>query len=682
MTKNNKFKSILFFIVIVSFFIFLPTQNTYAFIGGALDILGDLASGASNAFIGGFIGFFALIAGVIIEFIIGFGNLILKFAIDGMGDPTGSGVVVVEEGWKIVRNLANSALIIGLVFIAINIILGKEEGTAKKTLVNFVIVALLINFTPLICGFIIEGSQIIALSFIGTGLDINSANRILAVMENMKESVENPLWLIPGLFSLFVFALLYFAVCILYSILFMVRTVILWILIITSPIALATKVFPKSDIVMKFFPSILYWDEWYKTFLQWVIIIIPAGLFLHLSNLSMQSIISSPVSYVGATGAVAIIQITFAAVSSYLTPIIILLVGFMITISSGGQVAAPIGTFANKAKTFATGYAKEAGKGIAGGYLEQRKSGKTRLESLRGLNFENRESGRAYFDDKIDSAKGTLGFKNYETRRKEDGAKKDFDSEGDTIKDIEKDFDKRIKAETDPIKKSSLKNQKEREIQLVTEKSLGGIEKEIRIAETKGDKERVKDLKKKMALFLQNHNKKLLEKFEKDHDINIEDIIKKMSGADITKNLSATSLKDERITSVLSSSQISYIMERGSPKHQDAMMEGAASINLNQYTKGTKEYNDALKTKSEVYSKINQRTRNQEAEIAGGGARLDDRRTDILSRGREIAATYNRIRIPPRLLTEKEKNDMKRLREEAKILAKELRGLNDSRSHY
>jgi hypothetical protein len=687
MTKNNKFKSILFFIVIVSFFIFLPTQNTYAFLGGAVEILSELASGASNSFIGGIIGFAAIIAGLLIEFIIGFGNLILKFAIDGTGDPTGSGVVVVEEGWKIVRNLANSALIIGLVFIAINIILGKEEGTAKKTLVNFVIVALLINFTPLICGFIIKGSQIIALSFIGTGLDMDSANRMLDIMKNMQESVENPLWLIPGLLCLFVFALLYFIVCVLYSILFMVRTVILWILIIASPIALATKVFPKSDIVMKFFPSILYWDEWYKTFFQWVIIIIPAGLFLHLSNLSMQSIISSPVSYVGATGVSAIIQITFAAVVSYLTPIIILLAGFMITISSGGQVAAPIGAFANKAKGVALGVAKDGAKGLAGGYFaERKKEGSTRKDSAwKALtNFNTREEGRQHFDEKVEGWHAAVDYKKRRELASKRGDKHD-EAEED-IKQGEKKIEDAMVNGKPASEIAKLQAEQTKKIQEILTKELATAEREIIMAQGRGDIEKANAIKKSMVILLAKYDETKLKAFEGKHNVKLEDIAKKMNSGELLKT-NASFLKNPRVVGNLSDSAIKGVAQRGSSAQQNAIMEGAASINLDNYNKGTKEYDQARQTKVKLYASMNKSKEKDDSVIASGRNILDTKEKNNFDRLVEIQSAMAGIqnkRNAPGGLSDKDKKDYFELEKEAHSLRKEIRGIRGTQGgrHY
>jgi len=72
----------------------------------------------------------------------------------------------VEEGWKIVRDIANIFFIFGLLWIAINIILGlSSQVNPKKLLPTLIIVALLINFSLFFSKVIIDSSNIIAKIF-------------------------------------------------------------------------------------------------------------------------------------------------------------------------------------------------------------------------------------------------------------------------------------------------------------------------------------------------------------------------------------------------------------------------------------------------------------------------------------------------------------------------------------
>ena len=327
-------------------------------------------------------------------------------------DQTGRESPAVTEGWNLTRGLANSALIIGLVIIAINIILGKEEEQAKKTLINFVIIALLINFTPLICGFLIEGANIIARGFVGEGITNEMSNQLLNGLASVKNG--NLLETLILVLFLLVFSIISFVVHILYSLLFLARTVILWILIIVSPIALATKVFPKSNAVKKFFPSILYWDDWYEMFLQWVIIVVPAAIFIHLSNIVIRaSIVTEPIKESESLGNY-LMNMGF----SLMLPLIFLIVGFMVTISSGGKIAAPIGGLGKKAWAatagaaggYAIGKAK-AGAKATGTWAKEGAIGTTAalFTGQNPLSKEGRDIGRAEVDKAKAKVSGVVG---------------------------------------------------------------------------------------------------------------------------------------------------------------------------------------------------------------------------------------------------------------------------------
>ena len=359
----------------------------------------------------------------IFDFLLGLGPMLLSFVLsDSFVNQSGSDSIIVQKGWEIVRDLANAALIIGLVIIAINIILGREEGQAKKTLVNFVIVALLINFTPLICSFFIDGANIIAKSFLQGGINPGMTDQLAGLGKSLVDSGQSIFSLFVGIFALFIFTLVSLFIYVLYALLFLARTVILWILIIVSPIALATKVFPKSNAIKKFFPSVLYWDDWYEMFIQWAVIIIPASLFIYLGNMAIAAV-QIPAKEEGMKFIPFMVQSMF----HFLLPIVFLLAGFLITISSGGKVAAPLGALGKKAWGATAG----AAAGAAGGYaLGKAKSGAkatgawakegaigmgaATMKRENPLNKANRDSGRASVDKVKSSIGGVMtGAKDY-----------------------------------------------------------------------------------------------------------------------------------------------------------------------------------------------------------------------------------------------------------------------------
>lgn len=376
MPNFKKFKTVIC-LVFIFLFILLPFENIFAlelgdiltFMGGgpigwlgykvvtmissSMVPTGNLITDPINNIA---LGIAKIIAGFIIntsQLLINLGQSILTYTINyeaGWTNPAdfnSSSGKVVEAGWGIVRNVANAALIIGLVIIAINIILGREENKAKKTLINFIIIALLINFTPVICGFIIEGSNIITKSFISggissTGTDLVSSG-FATLFNNVKDDNVMAIAAMTVIYALF--ALVSFFIYLLYGLLFMGRAIILWILVIVSPIAFATKVFPKSEYIKYIFPSVTYWDDWWKSFVQWCVIGIPAGMSIYLANMLVPQIAN--VSMDGDIGS--IFTNIIALIFSCLPPFIFLIAGFFLSISAGGQVGSFVGGVATGA---------------------------------------------------------------------------------------------------------------------------------------------------------------------------------------------------------------------------------------------------------------------------------------------------------------------------------------------
>lgn len=308
----------------------------------------------------------------------------------------------VAIGWGIVRNVANAALVIGLVIIAINIILGREENKAKKTLINFIIIALLINFTPVICGFIIDGSNILTNSFMSGGINNGFAGAIKTAYDSSWSTLKSDLLSIFLVnIVLLLFSLVAFFIYVMYALLFLARYVILMILVIASPVAFATKVFPQSKYIKKVFPSILYWDDWWESFIQWCVIGIPAGLFIYLSNLIMSRISYESIIITTATSNEGIVSSLIGGLFGYSVPLVVLIVGFFITISAGGQVGSYLGGVATGAWAAtggrAIGRAKELGWEGTTGTIGAMAQGKN------PLSFENREEARLAIKEKVDN---------------------------------------------------------------------------------------------------------------------------------------------------------------------------------------------------------------------------------------------------------------------------------------
>jgi hypothetical protein len=332
MNKNNIQKFGIFFFIGL---LLLPLSIAFAWdpIGWVLGGLSGVASDLANAILNVV---FTLIAGLVAgipEIALSFLNWVagpdfLKVSMTNGGlNPGDVGYnPIVGEGWGITRNLANVALIFGLVVIAINIILGSQEVQAKKALVNFVLIAVLINFTPVICGVILDASNALTMYFLQEGVRGDLVNYLAQAMADNKDMD------FAALIVFFFFGIFSAVIYLLYALLFAARYIVLWILIILSPIAFASKVFPKSQYITKVFPSFCYWDRWWDQFIQWNVIGIPAGFFIYLSNVAMVEMAKGGF-FADASG----ISI-FGKLFTFAMPFIFMAIGFFTTMSSGEQL--------------------------------------------------------------------------------------------------------------------------------------------------------------------------------------------------------------------------------------------------------------------------------------------------------------------------------------------------------
>lgn len=261
------------------------------------------------AVIVGIIGLLALVAGLfyavtaaIINWLIG---VIMTVGVVP-GNPLTPGIV--EIGWIFSRDFANLFFLLALAFIGLATILRIKEYEMKKALPTLIIIALLINFTPVIVGFVVDMGNIVTKFFLDHAGSIDTLGDTLHMATDYLSHSLARLFLedgeffqkFPEIILKFLFITVYgivllgffaFAtfIYLLIGAVFLFRTVILWILMILSPIAFLSKVFPNTKTTKMVFPDILHWDKWWEKLIQWTVIGIPISFFLYLSNLIMSA---------------------------------------------------------------------------------------------------------------------------------------------------------------------------------------------------------------------------------------------------------------------------------------------------------------------------------------------------------------------------------------------------------
>ncbi len=299
-------------------------------------------------------------------------------------------VSVVKLGWVMVRDVANMFFIVGLLVIAFATILGFESYEWKHGLVKIVLMAILINFSNLIAQLVIDVAHIFTITFLNAVSATAGGNLItLFQMDKILELAQNSpselgatrevasLTLFAGAVLAFIFALLAALTIGAYMVVMIFRIVVLWALIVLSPLAFMLYAIPKGE---------KYATEWWSEFSKHVIVapIMVFFLWLAFATLGTGQIISEiqsgpnviQLNSSGEKQSVTVLEIsTWENFASFLLGIGFLWVGIKKTEETGATGAGLVGgaiDFTKNVATIATGYA--AGRWLVGGAVDKVKS--------------------------------------------------------------------------------------------------------------------------------------------------------------------------------------------------------------------------------------------------------------------------------------------------------------------
>jgi hypothetical protein len=208
--------------------------------------------------------------------------------------------------WGVIRDFSNMLFVLILIAIGVGTMLMNfklpipgQQQVGPGLLIKFSIVALLINFTPVITGIIIDVSNIMTKFFFDTAA--GGANAFISFNPFLSSAGDwEPTFnlnVAAGLAiqygTAFLFNLVASLILFMMAFLLAMRVLALWLLVIFSPIAFAASILPQTQ---KFF------NQWWSHFLQWVILPIPVGLFLWVAALMLSTPGSCQISNVGTGG--------------------------------------------------------------------------------------------------------------------------------------------------------------------------------------------------------------------------------------------------------------------------------------------------------------------------------------------------------------------------------------------
>jgi hypothetical protein len=311
---------------------------------------------------------------------------------------------IIAAGLSITQSFVGMILVSVLVYTALAIALRINEAQAKKTLARVIIVALLVNFAPVFCGLVIDGANIVMSPFL-MALQEGVSGWLSQAISSWMDFVIHQIWdqatkittalgvIMMGVTQIIIHISLAIAF-LLYALIFLLRYIAIWILVILAPIAFCAWAVspvgapPEREIgfpITIFVSAIAslfqkFWDKWLNQFIEWSIIGIPLAFFLYLA-VSNFSVLVNNFQFKTQTGIAGIDSQTvsyFNEVFPYFVIVAFLYLGFAVGLETGAMGTQGIIKGARAArKTVTTMTAATAGGAMVAGAVTTGKLGVT-----------------------------------------------------------------------------------------------------------------------------------------------------------------------------------------------------------------------------------------------------------------------------------------------------------------
>ncbi len=237
---------------------------------------------------------------------------------------------VVTAGWLVVRDMANMLIVVSMLVMAFATILGMDEYSYKgKKLSRLLIMAILVNFSRTFVGVLIDIGQVVMLTFVN-GFKGAAAQNLITSLNTTQMNVMSPdstgltLSAAQTTFTMF---LTYFATClfllaacgvILIMTLFILkRIVVLWGVVIFSPLAFAMRGMP-------FKATQSYYGKWWSNLQSQILTGPVLAFFLWLSLATVKQL-----QFNAESGADAVFRTNFMKMDSLLSFIMALAIMYL-----------------------------------------------------------------------------------------------------------------------------------------------------------------------------------------------------------------------------------------------------------------------------------------------------------------------------------------------------------------
>ncbi|OGH86738.1 MAG: hypothetical protein A2301_01020 [Candidatus Magasanikbacteria bacterium RIFOXYB2_FULL_40_13] len=353
------------------------------------EVITDFFSDIGGDILGGLIqlisGMLMFLAGLCIKATLFFWEYFMELAgyNDFMNAPP------VKIGWIMIRDLANMFFIVALMVIAIGTVLGVEQYEWKKSLVKLIFAAIFINFSKLILQLVLDFTGIIMQTFLiafkgqsGNLIKIFSLNQITELLNSGGGTGSFNYKLFIASVVALTMAMLVMLTTGAYLVVMIGRMIVLWMLMIISPLAFILSAFPFGK---------QYASEFWKNFFNYAMVgpimvffswlafaSLQTGRISTEINLEVDKLKNAGTAIGGEIGEESAISINQASTWENLASYFIALGFFVVGITMVGRMGVVGGGMVSKAMDFTKKVATIASGYAAGRWLVDRGIKKTR----------------------------------------------------------------------------------------------------------------------------------------------------------------------------------------------------------------------------------------------------------------------------------------------------------------
>ncbi len=194
--------------------------------------------------------------------------------------------LVILPGWELLRNLANIFFIIVLLVIGLATLFRVQKYQYKNLLVNLILAALLVNFSLIITQSVVAVAETVQHQFLpedegGKAIKVIANRLMIAPLEQGKITPAQFQTRLSDSLSKLVFPIFYLSLAIMafvvmVSLVFfvLVRMLIIWVLLMTSPIAFVAWILPDTK---------QWTTKWFNYLTKYAFFVAIMGFFLNIS---------------------------------------------------------------------------------------------------------------------------------------------------------------------------------------------------------------------------------------------------------------------------------------------------------------------------------------------------------------------------------------------------------------